>query len=314
MASSSSDLPFLTPVEEIKKLGHASGSLSRDDLRSLDTGCEVTKEVLRRRIQDIVSDASGFAILSSKSCDGTPIKAERKQHILHTGKKFRTEGRKGVEFLVSNQFVRAFMPDQSTRTAVMMAEAVPLHKGKSAAAILAAAERGWLYMRDFGHRGPLIDHFVWDRAGLTRLEHDSRLWHAARPRPPPPEDMEEETWAKLDFFVVTPCALHDSQNAFRWGHLNQFQDKTLMRDVYISIESLRNSQDIICSSVTDWVGQRLSFAPPRDEAWLADRRQLFEALGVDMEAASILVDDLQLCWEEGRLWVMDGAQVRSLGS
>ena len=31
--------------------------------------------------------------------------------------------------------------------------------------------------------------------------------------------------------------------------------------------------------------------------------------GVDVETASILVNDLQLHWEDGRLWVWDDAQV-----
>ena len=213
MASAPSSL--LSPVDQINLLGHASGFLSRDDLRALDIGCEVTKEVLRRRVVDLVDDASGLPILSSKSCDGTPINvAHWSNHHLPTGGKVRVRGREGREFLVSNQFIRAFLPDDSTRTAVLKSEAVPLHEGKSAAAILAAAQRGWVSMRELGHTGPLIDHFVWDRAGLTRLEHDSRLWHAAQNKPPPPPYITSENWANLDFLVVTPFALHDSQNAF----------------------------------------------------------------------------------------------------
>ena len=64
-------------------------------------------------------------------------------HTLPTGKKVRVRGREGREFLVSNQFVRAFLPDDSTKTAVLMSEAVPMHEGKTARTVLAAAHRGW---------------------------------------------------------------------------------------------------------------------------------------------------------------------------
>ena len=52
MAASSSSGPSASDV--IKMLGHASGTMSRDDLRDLDVGCEVTKEVLRRKVVDLV--------------------------------------------------------------------------------------------------------------------------------------------------------------------------------------------------------------------------------------------------------------------
>ena len=300
----------LDPAGQIIALGHASGFLTRGDLKALDIGCEVTKEVLRRRVVDLVDAALGCPILTSKSCDGTPMNlAHWSSHLLPNGKKVKTRGREGREFLVANQFVRAYLPDDSVMTAVLLSEAVPLHEGKSAAAILAAANQGWMYLRDHGHLGPLIDHFVWDRAGLTRLEHDSRLWHAARNRPAPPKDMSPETFALLDFVVVTPCALHDAQNAFRWGQLQDFQNRSLMRDLYISVESLRNSADLISSRVGGWVASKIRLAPPRDESWISARRQLLEALGVDVETSAIIVDDLQLCWEGDQLMVWDGYQV-----
>ena len=209
-----------------------------------------------------------------------------------------------------NQFVRAVLPDGQQKTAVLLNEAVPLYHGKQVTSVLAAAHRGWANLRDFGHRGLLLDHFVWDRAGLTKLESESRLWHASRKRPSPPSDMNEEMFAHMDMMVVTPCSLHDAQNAFRWGLLNKFQDRQLMRDIYISVESLRNSADIISSSVSAWVLRMISFAPPRENQWMDEQRALLAALSVDLEIAELVVDQLQLCWEGGRLWVSEDAQVK----
>ena len=207
-----------------------------------------------------------------------------------------------------NQFVRTVLPDGQQKTAVLINEAVPLYEGKTAPAILAAAHRGWAYLRDLGHAGLLIDHFVWDRAGFTKLESESRLWHAARERPSPPRGVSADMFAEMDMMVVTPCALHDSQNVFRWGLLNQFQDRQRMRDIYISVESLRNSAEIISSSMSTWVPRMLSFAPPRETEWMDDQRALLSALSVDVEIAELVVDQLQLCWEGGRLWVSEDTQ------
>ena len=119
-------------------------------------GCEVTKAVLHRRVEDLVDDALGLPILSSKSCDGTPMNvAHWSNHTLPTGKKVQVRGREGREFLVSNQFVRAFLPDDSTRTAVLMSEAVPLHEGKTARTVLAAAHMGLGLCAGFGAHMPL---------------------------------------------------------------------------------------------------------------------------------------------------------------
>ena len=107
---------------------------------------------------------------------------------------------------------------------------------------------------------------------------------------------------------MTPCALHDSQNAFRWGQLQDFNDKFLMRDLYVAVQSLRNSADLVSSSVCGWVVSRLRFAPGRDEAWLSEKRQLWEALGVDVETASVMVEDLQLSWEGDSFMIWDSYQ------
>ena len=107
---------------------------------------------------------------------------------------------------------------------------------------------------------------------------------------------------------MTPCALHDSQNAFRWGQLQDFNDKFLMRDLYVAVQSLRNSADLVSSSVCGWVVPRLRFVAGRDEAWLSEKRQLWEALGVDVETASVMVEDLQLSWEGDSFMIWDSYQ------
>ena len=205
-----------------------------------------------------------------------------------------------------NQFVRANLPGQGWTTQVLLAEPVPLTHGKSAPAILAASHRDWKSLRSIGHSGCCVEHYVWDRAGISALERLTRQWHLAQDMTLLPPDVPEEIARLTEFVCVTPCALHDAQNAFRWGLYEQCNDSALQRDVYIAIESLRNSSDLISRHISEWIASRLSLVPRRGEAWVDRQRQLWHALDVDLETVDMMAADLQLCWGGGRLCVMEG--------
>ena len=67
------------------------------------------------------------------------------------------------------------------------------------------------------------------------------------------------------FHLFTQCALHDSHNAFKWSYLSTMADRPMMRDIYIGIESLRNSHDLIEKHLSGWIAQRLTRGPHEDE-------------------------------------------------
>ena len=124
-----------------------------------------------------------------------------------------------------------------------------------------------------------------------------------------PPDLDMDTHLLTDFLVVTPCALHDSQNAFRWGMKSQCEDSSLMRDLYISVESLRNSSNLLSAQVAEWVCKRLSFHEPRGQDWKDVQQEVWQVLAVEPMTSDLLIEELELCWNAGRLWVKDSAQV-----
>jgi hypothetical protein len=270
--------------------------------------CEALKQVLANRVQDLVRDSMGFPILSSKSCDGTPIStACQIRTTLPCGKSTTVKGRKGKEFLVSNQFFRSRTPIGEWRDAVLLAEAIPLAQ-KSHLAILGAARKSWVTLRSLGHRGCSVEHYVWDRAGFSALERQTRLWHQAQKVPDPPVGVSPEVMGLLEFIVITPCSLHDAQNGFRWGLFSSCRDAQLMRDLYITVEALRNSIDLLSSRLAGWIASCLTFVDSRDVQWLDQRRSLLEALAVDPEVAEALLE-LQLVWDGRNLMMHREAQV-----
>ena len=114
--------------------------------------CEAAKEMLHRGVRDLVRDAHGFPSLSSKSCDGTPLKiVHRARHQLPSGQAVRTSGRQGTEWLVQSQFVRARTPAGDWVTRALLTEPILLQYGKSVPAILGAAFKGWRRLRGLGH-------------------------------------------------------------------------------------------------------------------------------------------------------------------
>eukprot|EP00974_Lingulodinium_polyedra_P103391 10011132-Lingulodinium_polyedra.AAC.1 len=93
-----------------------------------------------------------------------------------------------------------------------------------------------------GHAGPAIEHYCFDRLGITVLERYFRqshqhgaehYGHLARGA------TTHDLLKKTEYVVVTPCADHDARNAFRWTLHNQVKDKEVARDCYIAIEALR---------------------------------------------------------------------------
>ena len=311
MASSS--IALLSPearsaVCTLEFLGKASGVLDKPNESEVGLVCEAAKDMLLSKARALVAASSGLPVLSSKSCDGTPIRATvYTKSRLPSGKQVKGQAKKGVEVLVSNEFLRFEDPGDGWTTACIVAEPVPL-AGKTVPDISAAARRTWQTLRPLGARGCTVEHYVWDRAGIDALEKQCRAWHHHQPLPEN-ENYKKEDWERMEFIVVTPCALHDSHNAFRWAFLEEVKDRSLMRDMYVAVESLRNSADLLSSRMASWVISCLSFVDARDEAWVQEHRELWEALDVDPALVELLAAELQLVWQDGALCVKAGAQV-----
>ena len=202
--------------------------LSQTDASKVDAVCEAAKDMLMGRAKHLVATSHGFPLLSSKSCDSTPIRCQHyRSEKLPSGKRARSRGKQGVAILVSNQFMRYLDPGSGWHTVCLLSEPVPLSHGKDVPRVLAAARKSWHSLRSLGAQGCVVEHYCWDRLGITALERQCRRWHLSQPVPetvPYPQGIREY----LEFVVITPCALHDSQNAFRWAFSEECKDRALM--------------------------------------------------------------------------------------
>lgn len=299
-------------VCSLESLGRAAGMLSKTDAATVGATCEAAKDMLLSRAKHMVATSHGFPLLSSKSCDGTPIRCQHyASSKLPSDKTVRHRGKQGLEILVSNQFIRYQDPGSGWQTVCLLSEPVPLTAGKDVPRILAAAQKTWHSLRSLGAQGCVVEHYCWDRAGLTALERQCRRWHLSQPVPdtvPYKKGIREY----LEFVVITPCALHDSQNAFRWAFFEDCKDRALMRDLYISVESLRNSADILSSRLASFIAEHLVFVDENGAEWKELRRELWMGLDVEPEVADILVE-LELTWDGHSFSIAAGAQVVGMG-
>ena len=103
-------------VATITRLGRASGFQTDPDRFATGLACEAAKEMLIRRAKALIGESLGSPVLSSKSCDGTPIRTKfRASGSLPSGKRVKSSGKQGREILVSNQFLRFKHPVEGWR-------------------------------------------------------------------------------------------------------------------------------------------------------------------------------------------------------
>ena len=133
--------PAALAAARFKELSKPSASLDHSGCFEVDVACAAAKRILQKAASDLVSEAAGLPILSSKSCDGTPMRVvHQSAYTLPSGKKVRTKGKAGMEFLVPNQFLKADVPGAGWTTRVLLTEPVALEHGN-----MFQRTRAWLH-------------------------------------------------------------------------------------------------------------------------------------------------------------------------
>lgn len=296
----------------VESLARASNSLSREDVRDLHRVCEAGKVTQETSARQLVSRAAGSPMMTSKSSDGTPITVVvRTEHELPSGQKVVRSGRTCEEYLVKNQFFRAVLSSGECVTRALLQDPLPLTHGKAAPQIFQACLKDWKSLRQLGHQGCAIEHYAFDRCGIKALERAWRQWHALEApgfdglSPP---NVPVDVFRLTEFVVVTACAAHDANNAFKWALASRFENKDLLRDAYICVESLRNSWTTISRHVCEWIALRLSYADDWSVEQIDQRRTVWTSLSVDCETAEVLAETLHLRFADGRLMVARSLQ------
>ena len=244
-----------TAMDTLAELARPTPALTRAGQRDLLRMCEVVQVASRKVKARILEESRHAPCLQSCAADGTPIKVSQQIAAqLPSGRIIRRGGKASHEFLVMSEFVRVSEPSGRTPTCFVVSSPLPLTEGKACDHIVEGFRSRWETLRQGGHRGGAVQHYCFDRCGISKLERLARQWHALISDQFEGKSCWETSLMKeSEWVVVTACAAHDMHNAFKWSMSDAFADTDMIRDCFIGVESIRNSFDVILTYLGEWV-------------------------------------------------------------
>eukprot|EP00971_Amphidinium_carterae_P348681 6490623-Amphidinium_carterae.1 len=290
-------------VALLKAFGKPSTPHTAQDVSSIYRLAETLKVHLCEEVNKIARSAGGQPFMLWYSCDATPAKVPvsvfaHGHGVFQQG--VHRSGKAGMEFLLEVLFASTITCTGSIQSAVYLREPRPLSKGKTALHHLACYEqcvRGIQIPRE----GIVIEVFCSDRMLFSSLSE--LIWQHCELK------LSEKKASALEHLLhwnlAIPCSMHDGQNALKWAVAGQCQSSSLVADLYIVIESLRNSFDLLHLKLPEHIRTHLEFTQERcDESVLY---QFWMALGAGGEVLNMLVN-MQLRFVQNKLLVYEGWQ------
>ena len=238
---------LVTARDQVKKWAQVSRVANPNEQRDeVDRLAEALKTFTRAEARRLVVGAQGAPLLCSYSNDGTPQTVRKRIRSTGGPSSFNREGGASHELLCQRAVYRS--RDRTTGgwlTAIDLKDPVPLVHGKGADPVFSAAVEFLQTLRQMGHWGIAIQHYSFDRALHAPLVRRFRQHHAqlasawAAPTGPEAGAAGQFPPAFLEWVVDTPCCNHDVHNGFKWALFSFLTDELFMKDVFITIESVR---------------------------------------------------------------------------
>ena len=165
--------------ELIANYARPTMSLDREEDEEVARLAVILKHSMFAKARRFVEKYSRNPVLMSFSSDGTPMLTVKRFLDMILGKrKAHRQGGKNTELLVQRGFVKTIDASGVQEVCPMLCELVPLDLGKFALHVYSAALRFGPTLRQQGHVGIAINHYVADRALFSALELRFHQRHA----------------------------------------------------------------------------------------------------------------------------------------
>ena len=130
--------------------------------------------------------------------------------------------------------------------------------GKTAAHHYGAMVGNLSTLSEMGAKSICIHHYSWDGAVFTAIRNMMQARHALPHTRLGGGGEDGGAWLKalLDWQVYTRCSCHDGSLALEWS-IKPFISKDDMRDLFIVVESLRNSYMQLHRNLWPWLRAHL---------------------------------------------------------
>ena len=119
--------------------------------------------------------------------------------------------------------------------------------------------------RAHGHSSIVLYHFVYDRAVLKPLFRLQRQYFQARylrAKGLRHTADAELAWVQT-LLTSAECYNHSAHTALEWAFMQYVRDVTVLKSMFITVESLRRGYSEIMSHLPQWLGLRLQFEDSR---------------------------------------------------
>ena len=234
------------------------------------------------------------------SADGTPVQVTVRYQNGQGDSRIIRRGKAGNEFFVERSYSLVFDHSGAPRVFCRFREPLSLVHGKGSWSLFACQVKFNRTLRQLGHRGIAISHYVWDRGCFSSLERLTRKHHSllAMHSTSPTAALEQLT----DWVIANGDCLHDAHGGFTWSLKPWMADEAIVKNMFIVVASYRNGYDLLMRHLPEWIRDHLRFEEPAmpPEAY----EQLWASLDVQPGIAQKLVE-LRVLFRDGYLWVAE---------
>ena len=294
-------------AKHIKELAMLSTTLGHAERRAMHRSAEISGLVQSAAIKCKVMQGSSGPMIRRASMDGTTVKCRRVLDIkLPSGATERHLSTESHEFLLAHEIV-AYEDLLGNRqmAAKFITPRVMVH-GKTAPIQWETLRHQFQTLRANGAKGPASEFYCIDRGGgFELLERLFKAWHNLYAPTYGEEDSmftpEDSELTEFVFFIG--CVLHDCQKAIEWSWKDLFEDETFVTDVWVGLESIISSRDLITRHIGRWAAQNISYHQPWSLSIQDHWKMVWDCLGVPPETAELLAEVLQFSLQDNKLEV-----------
>ena len=282
-------------VSSCERFARWGNSLTDTEARLASKICCAASKFLEHDCRGFVMEHSRTPMLCADGIDLTPLQTNTVTKGMFCGRRLMRKTKDSGEFVSCRVFFQT--PDGETH--VLVTEPFRF-ADKTAWTHFQFRRQVFPLLRQIGHQGIEILYRCSDRAiykAYVRHEMQHQQFYLAtmKRRGHAVAALELKTWE-----VSLGCILHDAQNALAWGCREYVDDRQMLRDQWICIESVRNGLTVLFDHLGQWLAIVLMCCD-----WLLDpdsKRVVFSIL-TDDELLQEELLDLELRFEEGRLRV-----------
>lgn len=272
-------------------------------------------ELLQSDLAKAWPEIGGLPVMLAYSSDGTPLRnvsytlSSFQEQPKESAAKRQRVGKSVVEVLVQNVFLRWFEPNGTCQTRALVQAPLPM-TGKNASSLLACALDAITIPRDRGHQGIAISCYVFDGASSNGLMVKRlKQFHLHRAMERKAKDLEEGRVPKMlllkEWIVSMVCKAHACHNALKWSMGMPKSIVAALKDLWIVLNSIRNSANLLHERLAQWLGERLTFVPEHELPVPSELATMWSALGLKEELVEALAWQWRLVFEQGMMKVSD---------